>query len=38
MPDLNEWVLDHIICDVELAYDTVSRPQQPGRFLSINIL
>jgi hypothetical protein len=35
MPDLNECVLDHIICDVALAYDTVSRSQQPGRFLSI---
>jgi hypothetical protein len=38
MPDLNEWVLDHIICEVELAHDTVRRSQQPGRFLSINIL
>jgi hypothetical protein len=38
MPDLNECVLDHIISDVALARDTVSRSQQPGRFLSINIL
>jgi hypothetical protein len=36
MPDLNECAWDHIIYDIALAHDAVSRSQRPRRFLSVN--